>query len=682
MVKRKMKKVIFFLLVWGSVNTTSADEMSNDAFEMSLQDLLNTEVTSVSREAVLLSDAPAAIYVVTADDIKKSGATSIPQALRGVPGLHVAQIDSQKWAVSSRGFNGRYNNKLLVMIDGRSVYSPEFSGVYWEVQDYLMNDILRIEVIRGPSSAMWGANAVNGVINIITKHSADTQGGYLEVGAGNYEQVFGGFRYGGKLSDNISARLYAKGFERDDLDHYSNDSEGLHQALMGVDTDNGWTHYQAGGRLDVQFENAADLAISFDAYSSRMKQIYHVPNLIAPMYRASASDDFKHEGWNILSNYKHALSATSEFIVKLYYDYTNREESLLGFHSHTFDLDFQHQFMLGERHNIAWGLGYRFFYDAINTHPNIVSTVKEERTDLWSAFVRDEITLVKNALWMTMALRFEYHTYSKEEWQPNVRLMWKVNDQHRLWGSIAYAVRTPSRVENNIDFHNHTLPPFELNPLLSLPVRIFVDGNEQFDSERLLSYELGWRFMPHHNLAFDTAFFYNDYDNLRGGFDFNISGGSLSHIDIQVPFINDQKGHNYGFDVSTQWRPHESLKLNVNYGFIQSHFDGLQTQNTYAPKHIISLQGDWAITDDISLNARWRYVDYSKVIDAVSRVDKTIDGYQGVDVGMSWRASPNLRLSAYGKNLFENSHVEYEAEQFNVPFRVEPSFYGKVELEF
>ncbi|MBB1383724.1 TonB-dependent receptor plug domain-containing protein, partial [Shewanella sp. SR41-2] len=204
-----------------STSTATADE--SNSFDLSLQELLNVEVTSVSKQKQPLSNSPAAIYVITSEHIRNSGATSIPQVLRDVPGLHVGQIDSQKWAISSRGFNGRYNNKLLVLMDGRTLYSPIFSGVYWEVQDTLMADIERIEVIRGPSAAMWGANAVNGVINIITKHSADTSGGYAELGAGDYEQGFAGFRYGSTLSDNATSRVYVKGHSRDSLEYNSQD---------------------------------------------------------------------------------------------------------------------------------------------------------------------------------------------------------------------------------------------------------------------------------------------------------------------------------------------------------------------------------------------------------------------------------------------------------------------------
>ncbi|WP_243756343.1 TonB-dependent receptor plug domain-containing protein [Shewanella sp. BF02_Schw] len=263
----------------------SAIANESNSLDLSLQELLNVEVTSVSKQKQPLSNSPAAIYVITSEHIRNSGATSIPQVLRDVPGLHVGQIDSQKWAISSRGFNGRYNNKLLVLMDGRTLYSPIFSGVYWEVQDTLMADIERIEVIRGPSAAMWGANAVNGVINIITKHSADTSGGYAELGAGDYEQGFAGFRYGSTLSDNATSRVYVKGHSRDSLEYNSQDLDsGLAEQLATVDKDNDWMHLQVGGRVDMELDTGTSLMLSSDVYRTEMQQTSYYPSLVGPSY--------------------------------------------------------------------------------------------------------------------------------------------------------------------------------------------------------------------------------------------------------------------------------------------------------------------------------------------------------------------------------------------------------------
>jgi len=653
--------------------------ISEDLSDLSLVDLLNIEVSSVSKQSQSLSNAPAAVYVISSEDIQRSGATSIPQALRDVPGLHVVQIDSQKWAVSSRGFNGRYNNKLLVMIDGRTLYAPEFSGVYWEVQDILMADIDRIEIIRGPSAAMWGANAVNGAINITTKHSADTLGGYAELGVGNYEQGFAGFRYGGEVAVGVTARGYAKGFKRDSLQHYGQDMDAnLHMLMMGLDTDNDWRQSQVGARIDINFDSTAALRLSTDIYDSKMQQVVQVASSSAPSYREFFHDSFDSRGWNVLAKYTKALSATSEYSFQSYYDYTRREEDLFGFTTDTVDFDFQHQFTAWQKHDFIWGLGYRYIKDDINTHPVISSSEdSSSQTNLWSAFISDEITLLNDQLWLTLASRFEHNSYTGLEVQPNIRLMWQLNDHHKLWSSIAYSVRAPNRAENNLKVNVVNRPS---GPTFT---EISVRGNDAFESEELLSYEIGYRFTPSNKLSFDTALFYNDYDKLRGivmGTPDMMSGFPFT---LEAPFVNNQDGQNYGFELSSQWVPNEALRFKLNYSYIYSDFSlTTPTQNTDAPENIVSAHADWNISNTLNLNLTWRYVDAAPVLSTFSAAQKELDSYQGLDIGLIWQLTPDLTLAAYGKNLLYPSHVEFEAEQFHIPYRVEPTYYGKITVQF
>lgn len=672
--KKTLCVICSTLVLFGSY--VSAEEL--EAFELSLQELLDVEITSVARQAQPLSNSPAAVYVISAKDIKRSGATSIPQALKDVPGLHVAQIDSQKWAVSSRGFNGRFNNKLLVLMDGRTLYSPEFSGVYWEVQDTLMTDIERIEIIRGPGAAMWGANAVNGVINIVTKHSADTQGGYAEIGAGNYEQGFVGFRYGGKPTENSTARVYAKGFKRNSLEYAIQDPN-----LVQAGTDNDWSKQQVGGRIDINLHDSATLFLSSDLYQTKLNQVFSTPTLTTP-FRAVNQDNSDSNGFNVLAKFNQALSATSEYSLQGYYDYVNRDESLFGFTTETFDLEFQRQLQAGNNHNIIWGLGYRHISDDID--PDSLTTTSDRyatNTNLSSAFIRDETTLVRDALWLTLAARVEDNSYTGLEWQPNARLFWKLNDQHKLWSSVAYAKRTPSRAEDNLNVPAFTIPPSSVDNPSPFPVSVTVKGQESYDSESLLAYEFGYRFSPTPSYSFDSTVFYNDYDNLRGVSPNQPDLSSLPAAIIQDSlFVNDQDGHSYGLEFSSQWLATNTLKLKVNYSFIQSKFSDAQTQNTTAPKHIGSLHADWAVSNNVDLNAIWRYVDAVEVIDGTTSGILTIDSFQGVDLGANWHIRPDVTLSAYGKNLFDGSRTEYQAESFSIPYLVEPSYYVKVAIKF
>ncbi|ABI73835.1 TonB-dependent receptor plug domain-containing protein [Shewanella frigidimarina] len=673
--------VIFYsvLLACFATSTATADE--SNSFDLSLQELLNVEVTSVSKQKQPLSNSPAAIYVITSEHIRNSGATSIPQVLRDVPGLHVGQIDSQKWAISSRGFNGRYNNKLLVLMDGRTLYSPIFSGVYWEVQDTLMADIERIEVIRGPSAAMWGANAVNGVINIITKHSADTSGGYAELGAGDYEQGFAGFRYGSTLSDNATSRVYVKGHSRDSLEYNSQDLDsGLAEQLATVDKDNDWMHLQVGGRVDMELDTGTSLMLSSDVYRTEMQQTSYYPSLVGPSYRDFNSNDINSDGFNLLSKLTKALSPTSQYSLQAYYDYAKRDDDWYGFSSETVDVDFQHQLLVGQNHNIIWGLGYRFIQDDFDQSTIIVSSESEStRTNLWSAFIRDEITLVDDELWLTLASRFEHYDYTGFEVQPNARLMWQLNKKNNLWASVARAIRTPSRIENNLSVNSQIIPPSVQSPLVS----IWVAGNEDYKSEVIISYEVGYRFTPAKKWSFDSTIFYNDYDQLRnapaGATDFSTFPNYISQY---LTFSNDLDGYNYGFELSSQWAATDTIQFKVNYSFTQNEFGASQSQNTDAPEHMISTMMDWSISDNVDFNLVWRVIDEAYVLNINDLSTKEIDSYSGVDLGLHWKVKPDVMLSAFGKNLLHPANLEFEGESYQLPYRVGPSYYIKATLTF
>ncbi|WP_137224423.1 TonB-dependent siderophore receptor [Shewanella sp. MEBiC00475] len=678
----KLKDTFLATLFVFIVSFTAIATESN-SLDLSLQELMNVEVTSVSKQKQPLSNSPAAIYVVTSESIRRSGATSIPQALRDVPGLHVAQIDSQKWAIGSRGFNGRYNNKLLVLMDGRTLYSPSFSGVYWEVQDTLMADIERIEVIRGPSAAMWGANAVNGVINIITKHSADTLGGYTELGAGDYEQGFAGFRYGSTLSDKVTSRIYLKGHERDSFEFNQSDVDSsLHSVLDSVSKNNSWQHLQLGGRVDIQLETDTSLFFSSDYYTTKMQQASNIASTEAPLYREFYTDEVNSDGFNLLSKYTKALSATSEYSVQTYYDYASRKEDRYDIRSDTFDIDFQHQLIIGQNHNIVWGLGYRYIQDEVDSRLRTFLTSSEStqtNTDLWSAFISDEIMLIKDKLWLTLASRFEHNDYTGLEVQPNIRLMWQLDAKNNVWTSIARAIRTPSRLEDNISVNALNIPPSDVSPL----VKVWVSGSDNFESEEIISYEVGYRFIPVSQWSFDTSVFYNDYDKLRstsiGAIDFSTFPNYISQDTV---FENDYDGYNYGVELSSLWAASNTLQLRVNYSFIKSEFGDNLSQNTDAPEHMLSTIIDWNITDDIGVNFVWRFIDDTIVISEKSSSEKTIDSYNTVDIGVSWNVTSDVTLSAQGKNLLYPSHLEYEGESLQFPYRVGPSYYLKATLTF
>jgi len=315
---------------------TLAREMA-ELSKLTFEDLMNLEITSVSKKAQKVSEAAAAIFVITSEDIRRSGVTSIPEALRMVPGLQVVRIDASKWAITSRGFNDRFANKLLVLIDGRSVYTPLYSGVFWDLQDTLLEDVERIEVIRGPGATLWGANAVNGIINIITKQAKETQGGLVTAGTGTEERGFGSVRYGSKLNDDTCYRVYAKYFDRD----------------IGVDGVDNWHVVRGGFGVDWEPANGNSLTLQGDIYDDKIGDRISVASLDDP-YTQTLDGDRESSGFNLLTRWKHVISDTSDMTLQLYYDRTKQNTIILDEIRDTFDIDFQHRFLLSKRQELIW----------------------------------------------------------------------------------------------------------------------------------------------------------------------------------------------------------------------------------------------------------------------------------------------------------------------------------------
>ena len=470
---------------------------------MSIEDLMEIEVTSVSRKAERLSDASAAVFVITREDIRRSGVTSIPEALRMAPGLEVARIDSSKWAITARGFNGRFANKILVLFDGRTVYSPLFSGVFWDRQDTLLEDIDRIEVIRGSGATLWGANAVNGVINIITKNAGETVGGLVTAGGGNQERGFGSVRYGLKLGEDTTLRLFAKYLDRTPF-----------VDAAGREAADSWHAVRGGFRLDSEPSEKNTLTIQGDIYDGRLGETYTLPLLVPPFSQTfdSRSSNF---GANLLSRWKHVFSDTSDMSLQLYYDRTEQTMAILGEKRDTLDIDFQHRFELGDRQELIWGAGYRFTHDNITNTPTASIQPASLGQDLFSAFVQDSITIVRDKLRLTLGSKFEHNDMTGFEVQPNARLLFTPNERNTLWAAVSRAVRTPSRTENDILLNQLTIPPSTPQNPGPIPVLVEVKGSNTHISEELIAYEVGYRAKPHPRFLLDIAAFYNIYHHLN-----------------------------------------------------------------------------------------------------------------------------------------------------------------------
>jgi len=638
---------------------------------MDIAELMQITITSVAKQPQNLSDAAAAVFVITQDDLHRSGVTSIPEALRMVPGLQVARVDANKWAITSRGFGGTFANKLLVMIDGRTVYSPTFSGVYWDAQDTLLDDIDRIEVIRGPGATIWGANAVNGVINILTKKASETQGGLVTVGGGSHDQFIGEMRYGAEVGKLGHGRAYLSYHKQDSYELYGGE----------VDANDDWDSLRTGFRLDGEHEDKDTWTLQGDLYSNKENQTLFPLRLPEYPYVTSEQESFDASGWNILGRWQKNLSSTSSSTIQAYYDYTNRDETVMEQTHGTFDLDLNYQTRLGKRNNLVMGLGYRSVNgDFDNTFQ--ASVIPDHRSEnLYSGFLQDEIMLVTDQLYLTLGTKWEHNDFTGNEIQPSGRLLWKMTDVQTVWGAVSRAARTPSEFEQDGQITLGVIPSLDTEPML-----VTMIGSHQFDSEEVIAYEAGYRWLPTSNLSLDMAIFYNDYDDLQGVI-FAAPGAYNTFT-----FANIRYGSTYGMELSSDWKPVDWMKLQLGYTYID--FDlrvegdtfGLNADDAIAgksPKHQISFRSAINLNNDLQLNLWLRYVDQLKAFnDGVTSEEVPVDEYLTLDVNVSWRPLENVELMLVGQNLLNSSQLEYISEFSTPPTEIERSVYAKVTYSY
>jgi iron complex outermembrane recepter protein len=665
------------VLVWiftGVVQAALADNNSpkqEDVSNLNIEELVNVQVTSVSKKTQALSDAPAAIFVISRDDIERSGATSVPEVLRMAPGIEVARISSSKWAVSARGFNGSFANKLLVLIDGRSVYTPMFSGVYWDAQDVLMEDVERIEVIRGPGATLWGANAVNGVINIITKHTDATQGGQLVAGGGTLETGFASLRYGKKIGENTYARAYVKGFRRD-----QNKTPNNHN---GADD---WHKQQAGFRMDTRLTTQDEFTLQGDAYYGKARQLLLIPTLVSP-FAIPTQDLQEISGWNITSKLLHTFSSTSAAKLQIYYDRYNRNEYTTLQHVNNLDIDFQHNFQLTDRHNIIWGLDYRYTWDNISSSYLARLNPSSRDVQLFSGFVQDEMMLVDETLWLTLGSKFEHNDYTGFEGQPTAKLMWAPSARQRVWASVSRAVRIPSRGESAANLHQLTVPPSQQT--FNLPVAVIINGNPNFRSEVLLAYELGYRFTFDNTASLDLTAFYNDYDELRGANIQNskvINTPSGSHIEQNFIIDNKYKGHTYGVEMAAVWQMNDWWRWDASYSFLNMNIAGSENSIGSSPHHKISLRAGLNPLKDVNFDVWLRYTSDAKAFSWTNGKSFHVPDYVTMDIRVAWQPLKSMELSLTGQNLLDSQHLEYVEESYACPVEISRGIYGKLTWQF
>lgn len=652
--------------------------------ELGFEQLMDMEVSTAARREQPLSHTPAAVSVITAEDIRRSGAASLPEALRLAPGVAVAQISPSKWSVSIRGFSGRFANKLLVLIDGRSVYTPAFSGVYWEIHDLPLEEVERIEVIRGPGATLWGANAVNGVINIITRHSSSTHGAVADLRGGNRQQS-GGLRVGGSLADQADLRVHAE-IERQD---------GFDSVFEG-ELDNDFDRQQIGFRSDWSYRGTNQFTLQGDLIRLDQGQVLTVPDLNAPPGFSTRVDDrVDVDAGNLLARWERSLSVDSEIQVQVYWDYYQREEFTREERVSTLDLDMQHRVSAYDTHDIIWGLGYRYIDDTAESNPQVISGFRESRAlNMFSGFIQDEMELMNDELWLTLGTKVEHNDLTGVEWQPNIRLLWAPDTEQSLWGSIARAVRTPSYGERDYRVSTDVVAPFSgLNPS-PLPVVLAVDGNAGFDSESVVAYEVGYRRRFSERLTLDIAAFYNDYQDLRAT-RWGLPEFRFSHLVQALPFWNDMEGTVYGGEVAVDWRPAPRWRVQPILSVVQSELrlkaennlpdsEGLLSSGEEGhPQLQLSLRAGWSPRNDLDLDLWLRHVSETRGLGRTSSFQfRRISDYTTLDLRAAWRPSRGLELALVGKNLLDASHQEGEEESYPTPSEIPRSVLATLRYQF
>jgi len=650
-----------------------------ELLKMSIEKLMDIRVVSVARRPEKLSGTAAAVTVITAEDIRRSGATSIPEALRLAPGVEVAHIDANKWAISIRGFNGMFANKLLVLIDGRSVYTPLFSGTYWDVQDTLIEDIERIEVVRGPGGTLWGANAVNGVINIVTKHAKDTQGGRITAGGGNLERGFGSLRYGAKLGDAAWFRVYGKGFDRRAFE----DAQGN----AGFD---GWRIPRGGLRLDWEPSGRDKVMLSGEGYKGHSRQSVLLSSLTAPFSR-TVQDSVQVSGGFALGRWTHRFADDNELQIQAYFDRSVRDEAQLEERRNTWDFDLQHHFGWNNQ-TVSWGLGYRLSRDHIgNTFT--VSFIPDHRNDpLYTAFAQDEIRLFDERLRLTLGSKFEHNRYTGFEYQPTGRALWRAQERHTLWAAVSRAVQTPSRSFSDIRTNSAVIP--SRSPASPNPTVIRILGNPDQQSVDLMAYELGWRWEPRKDVSLDTAGFYNVYHKLRTsepGTPFTEISPAPTHDVVPLIFGNQMHGHSYGVELTAKWQALDNWRLTADYTHLtlNMRLDAGSGDTTNvakvegnSPSQRVSLRSELSLPHNVEMDAALYHVGRLNFFDQEAKDFAPVAAYNRLDLRLGWRPLDDLELALGGKNLLDRRHFEFGDQQGVSATAVPRSYYGKLTWRF
>lgn len=598
--------------------------------ELPLEELFDLEVVSVSKKPEKLIETAAAVSVVTNEDLRRSGVESLPEALRGIPGVEVARVDSRQYAITIRGFNSTTANKLLVLMDGRSLYTPLYSGVFWDAQDTLLEDVDRIEVIRGPGATVWGANAVNGVINVITKEAGATPGLLVAVGGGNEERAFVAARYGGTIGSIGHYRVSARGFSRDDSVFPD-----------GGDAGDRYRMAHGGFRIDLAPREGRSIMLQANLSGGDVEQ--------------PAADDVTFRGGHLLGRWTERFREGSELELQFYWDRTERTiPAIFGETLDTFDVELRHRGRWLERNDVVWGVGYRRMYDDVENSPMLAFLPPRVTRELATAFVQNE-TALGSALRLTIGAKVEHNDDTGFEWEPGARLAWLVGHDHTVWAAATRAVRAPSRIDR--EFYSPAEPPYLLA------------GGPSFRSEKIDVYEIGWKARPAENVSASVSFFYDVYHDLR-----SLEGGPPYTIG------NGLEGSGRGLEIDAGCEPAPGWRLEAGGSWLDLDLERKPTSTDVSqllqagdsPDHSAFLRSSFDLPRRWSLDATIRWVDELR--------HHEVPGYFAVDLRIGWNPREELELSVVGTNLSDPRHPEFGAAATRR--EIGRSVHGKVAWRF
>lgn len=664
----------------GTLLAAAAYAAETDVMDLSLEDLLKADVMTASRKTQRLSDVAGAVFVITREDIERSGVTSIPEALRMVPGVQVARLANNRWAVSVRGFNGRFANKLLVLMDGRSIYSPLFSGVFWEVEDTVLEDIDRIEVIRGPGAALWGANAVNGVINIITRKARDTQGTLLAASAGTDGDGALTARYGGQMGDG-HFRVWAKGFRR-----------GESVGLAGAPGHDDWRAMRTGFRGDWNAGAGGRVTVSGAVHEGTTGDQWNLADVTSPSGFTANVVQQKNRGGHLLGRVEWYSDSGAESVLQGYADHGRMEVgNLIHETRQTVDLDFQQRVRFAEQHDLVWGLGYRHSRDHIDTARSFLSIPPNERTyRLASVFLHDEIALAPETLRMVLGGRLENNNYTGTEFQPTVRLMWMPSPSQAIWGSLSRAVRTPSRAENDATVELSAMPADPPGRLVPLLMRNLPPANHSLQAEVVKALELGYRHQFHQRLSIDATVFRNDYTKLNSSPLLGIPNLVLAPIPHLVQNLlpaNVNEARTHGLELAVDWHALSWWRLQPAYTYLRVNAASTVSDRASAedaastgkrePRH------QWSLRSSMTLSGRSQFDVWLRHVASTTWPGGSAPRYTTMDLRYAWRVLPGLELSVVGQNLLDRRHPEIIPFQLpSEPLQIQRSLYVKAKWQF